>query len=721
VKANDAAARRVLSRCVGPVFFSGLLWWCGGCGGGSDCPPPPPGMPQTLLVGPASGAVLQTIQSQYETVPGNGNEDPTPYAMIIFDGDNTTPAQLQTNPGVQSFLLAGKPVVILHDVEAHRSSLTGVWAHAQGLAAASPAVAFVLRQGRNGAPQQLAQVDFPLYLRGLAPGQESLLPLTPTADQVAQDSPSWLQAVLANENDSDNIVGATCGSDPENPAPSSECINQAVYPLDYIVPLRITMPTVLEYATQVSGGPPYGTLWGPNNSEPPSFSTTITGTFETHVYAALEGSGGAYQHKIFARQYLSASPPDSCSTDDGCPSFTVVQCPTFGSCDGWNDCLSVPSQLGWNSEFTLTTEIPNPPVTLVVSEFMPEAENDVVTLTTSQQQSESVGVSATAGIRGLDPEGQVGTSWTHSWSWGESEAVEFQDWQSVANQATGENPGAAYTFCAFAGSQITNTILNANALDIPWNDDQLNSFTGLNSGNPDLNALQVTAMANQSETVWTTTGMLLPSGPVSLTTGATVTSGELLQVFGNVGDCGNSGGPFTSWSTAPISVDLSLNFATPGLQPAAWNAALQQQLDVDDAPWTLSFTPWPQPVPPNATITGEIALNSPRTSDTTINLTYVLQPQATMDTWPPEEACTGNVYSFIPGPNVINDGTPPLRVTIPAGVRSVRFPLTFQTFNENNYNVQVVAWQTETIVNGQTIINPQYAQCLTVPNTTIGG
>src|SRR5581483_2775806 len=94
--------------------------------------------------GQAGGTVLQAIQSQYVLTPGRGDEDPAPYSIIVYDGNNTTPEQLSSNPGAQRFLSAGKPVVILNATEDHlRTGLANVaWAHAQSASPSLPAVAF---------------------------------------------------------------------------------------------------------------------------------------------------------------------------------------------------------------------------------------------------------------------------------------------------------------------------------------------------------------------------------------------------------------------------------------------------------------------------------------------------------------------------------------------------------------------------------------------------
>lgn len=101
---------RNLSVCV-VALLVGFLLLCIGCGQDSNSSSsprtplttPPSPTSQALVVGAANGTVLQTIASQYTLVPGTGNEDPTPYAMIIFDGNNTAPARIAGNVGVQNF------------------------------------------------------------------------------------------------------------------------------------------------------------------------------------------------------------------------------------------------------------------------------------------------------------------------------------------------------------------------------------------------------------------------------------------------------------------------------------------------------------------------------------------------------------------------------------------------------------------------------------------
>ena len=704
-----------------------LLLCCAGCGGGGSNSPSgsSPSTPQALIVGDAGGTVLNTIKSSFQTVPGSGKEDPTSFAMIVFDGDHTDPAALQANPGVQNFLNAGKPLVILNETAAHLTGLSSiVWAAAQPSGTTSPAVAFFIRSS-NGVRQELVQVDFPAHISGLAPGQPPPAATPPTDAQLADDGSTWLSQLKQMLEAPGNVTPADVGA------------GQTVLSFDHVVPLRISDTTILAWATSQSGGAPPSTTWGVNGSTPPHFNVDLSGAFETRVYAMLEGTSPAtYQHKIFTRQYLLVSP--------SMQSFAVSQYPITGSSPIWDFPATARALLGWNSAFELVTQVePVPGVptdAITVTSNLPESQNGVVNLTTSESHTEAVSVSVTGGIQNETGVGTVGASWSDSWTWGQAQSVSFQDWAAQScigfynpDTATcnANDLNASNYFAAFAGSDLTDAILRSpsNDLNIPWNNTQLNSFSPvIYSSNPNLNALQSSAMTNQTETTWQTTSSgggavnLLPPQTVTLLSVATVFTGEMDNIYGSQGPFIGIGeqfyldNGFTSWLRADENVRIALNFGAPGLQPPGWNATRQTSVL---APWTLSFGQWSQRAgTPSAHVKGTLTLNQPSTSPTNLLLTYVVQPQSQILTMPSGQpnACPANTSSFIPG-NVFSNQKPPLAITIPANKTSVTFPLTFQTFNTDTYNVQVVAWQTQTTIDGQTVINPQSAWCLTPPNT----
>lgn len=289
------------------------------------------------------------------------------------------------------------------------------------------------------------------------------------------------------------------------------------------------------------------------------------------------------------------------------------------------------------------------------------------------------------------------------WGWSTSNTVDISNWTV---QQSG-SPNLLYVYSATGGSPNTyNTVTTYYLWAYP---NGVNS--GLATGTSALNSLQQGNQVSQSETDWVTT-----NGPLAATDQTVDSSFEFGQgevfgyqpcdhmVFTNCSQFNFSNSPSATYDQ-PIVID----FSNPTLQLPA------------TAPWTLTFTPWPQTVPTNATITGTVQVtNGPASSPVTINLTYVVQPQNTVTTLPSNQACPGNQYQFNASSNVVNNGSPPLSVTIPAGQTSVSFPLSFQTFNGNNYNVQVIAWLPSTALGGSTVVNPQAAWCLTVPNTTIG-
>ncbi|SRR5579885_1402018 len=702
------------------LIIAGLALCCTGCGGSSGPAPAPSAPQQALVVGGADGPVFQTIQTRFKTVAGSGTEDTGAYALLIFDGNRTTPSQLRANPGVQRFLSAGKPVVILNSTEEHlRTGLAGVmWAYAHQLPAVSPAVAFILRRDPDGTPRQLMQLDFPVRVAAVAEGgtlpprkhplTQSPPPpllLNPTPVQLWSDSRRWLDMVEAGQSAAFGAI-----------APASGGPGQTVLSFDEVTPATIQQGSVL------NGQPaPNYTAWGQYGLQPPDFNISLSATFETRLYATLIGnSPGTFQHQIIARQYLLVSPPSPLATSQVATQYAI-------SGANWSGTWPVYSTLGFNDAFTLAVQLTAPEsnnLVLGITENLPEAVNNVTTLTTSESHTETVGVSVTGGIESGDVLGTLGASWSDSWSWGQATTVSFQDWESDST-VTLPNNYAEYDFVAFGGSDITNAELGADLLQLPPTNEQIESqliapfnYWPPSNGYPQLNQLQLSAMTNQSETVWTTgTGQLVAPQTLQFISSALIYSGEMLELTSGTRNIlkpfANS--VFTGYGLSTLYQVINLNFGASGIQPPGLQVSNLTQVA---APWTLTFGEFTQsPGSPYATVTGTVSVAQPGPSPLTLNLSYVIQPQQQMLTLPVTEACQGNTTSFNPGNSVVDNGNPPLSVTIPAGKTSVSFPLTFQTFNADTYNVQVVAWLPQTTVDGQQVINPQSAWCLTPPNT----
>jgi hypothetical protein len=161
-----------------------------------------------------AGRSYRPSGKHYQTVRGTGDEDPTAFSLIIFDGNYTTPAQLQANRGAARFLASGKPVVILNSTKAHLG--TGlkdvVWAYVQGGLSVSPAVAFVLRRDHNGVPQRLVQVDFPVRMQTSA--SFPLTFQTFNSDTYNVQVVAWLPAAAVNGQQVLNPQSAWCLTPP---------------------------------------------------------------------------------------------------------------------------------------------------------------------------------------------------------------------------------------------------------------------------------------------------------------------------------------------------------------------------------------------------------------------------------------------------------------------------------------------------------------------------
>lgn len=334
---------------------------------------------------------------------------------------------------------------------------------------------------------------------------------------------------------------------------------------------------------------------------------------------------------------------------------------------------------------------------MAATEISPANVNNAETLTVYESHTETVGLTATGGFYGKTPTGTVSANWSDSWTWEHSKSISVQDWQ---HEASGD-PTLKYWYKAAYGTP--DTYDNLTTYTFP------HGSGTVKPGAQSLNDLQSGDMVGESETVWTNSSSSGPIGPVVETLDSSVefVQGEVYQ-FPTFSPISPTPTVFT-FSAAPSFTDsqnIVIDFGDPGLQPPA------------PAPWTLSFGPWPKTVGTTAKVTGKLTIADAADNPGTINLTYVIQPRSSLQTLPAVQACPGNKTSFIPGNDVVDNNQEPFTIEIPAGKTSVTFPLKFQTFNSNDYNIQVVAWQSKATVKGKPVINPQSAWCLTVPNTT---
>jgi hypothetical protein len=468
-----------------------------------------------------------------------------------------------------------------------------------------------------------------------------------------------------------------------------------VLSFDDVAPATVRQQTVL-----TNQNPPMFTSWGPNGDDPPVFSATINVVFETRLYALLEGdSASTFQHEIIARQYLLVSPPDPLATGQA-----TTQIPIEGS--NWSGSAPVYSTIGFSTAFTLALQLADGEP-LAVVEARPEATNGVTQLTTSESHTEMVSLSATFGVQNQNPLGTISAAWSQSWTWGQAMTVSFSDWECQAD--TPENE-ASYRFRAVGGTQMGPDELAANLLELPLNSEQIESQTqtpffydpsATPPGLPELNQLQTSAMTNQSETVWLTSGgELVPPQIVHLVSSATLNSGELLDlVSGNFVVTAPFFKVFTGQGTTVLPQAYDLNFGAASLRPPV------------SAPWTISFDN-PSRVGTKWMAAGTITLDAPQGTPTTLSITYVVEPLQAILTLPSMGVCPGNPSSFNPSASAVSNAR--VTVTIPAGETSVDLAPRFESTG-GPYNVQVIAWQYSTTIGGTTLLNPQAAACITVP------
>ncbi len=102
-----------LKAIIGVFLLIATAAGCGGGGGGGAAPQPE--APKTgLVVGAASGPIYDELVSAYHLSPGSGSESPDAFGLAIYDGNSLTSEEIATLPSTDSFLNAGKILIILN-------------------------------------------------------------------------------------------------------------------------------------------------------------------------------------------------------------------------------------------------------------------------------------------------------------------------------------------------------------------------------------------------------------------------------------------------------------------------------------------------------------------------------------------------------------------------------------------------------------------------------
>lgn len=683
-----------------------LLGGCSRSSGGAG-PVPFVGLThRVLVVGAGSGPAMDALRSRYSVDAGTGSENPGNYDMIVVDAAVNDLHALQSNPGLANFAAAGKVIVILNSTDAQRDTILKgtVFAHARG---DIPATAFIPMT--RGGVKGWTEVDFPVHLQqestaGCTVSTTDPCPValaSPDPNVLISDAQQWVDVVQSRG-------AAVAGGVGPNPSGGP---GQAAYVLDDVQPLTFAVASAVNdlepgrggffgdengywCSAQVVEGPSsYCGSFDYPSAYQPNIHSTVNATFESTVSVLLEPNGSQYQHKVILRQYALVSPTPLNS--DPAAGWRYAYYEGLLASDGLETYQTLATTLGFNASTWLRAR-PNGAwqgsYPMALTEALPENANNTTTLLTSQSHTEGVSVSVTGST---EKSGEVGASWNDSWTWAQTQEVSIQDWTIEQSGA----PNLQYVYSATSGTKDTyDQLINYQRQFKPT------GTYDLRNGASNLNDLQSGNMTSQSESVWISSGG--PVGPVeeTLQSSAEFVQGEV-YTFQHCSDCDPSYYSNTPSYTYPENI--TIDFATPGLQPPT------------QAPWALSFSEWPATVAQQTQITGTVTIPDAGANPGPIQISYVVEPVSTLLTTPSDEACPGNQYAFVPGNNVLNNGSPPLTVTIPAGKVSVDFPLTVQTYNSQPYNVQVVAWQARGTINGTSVPNLESAWCLTVPNTTI--
>ena len=186
---------RHYSRSISAIVGLALMVAAAGCGGGGGGgSTQQPQTPKTgLVVGSASGPIYDELVSAYHLSPGNGSESPEAFGLVIYDGQSLTPEEIASLPSTDSFLNAGKILIVLNPSLDDLKALEGEL----GAAALvdTPAVAvFKTFLGKDGL-QAATVIEFPTTIDEPIPsGDGSSASLSAVASANASNDEETIRA-----------------------------------------------------------------------------------------------------------------------------------------------------------------------------------------------------------------------------------------------------------------------------------------------------------------------------------------------------------------------------------------------------------------------------------------------------------------------------------------------------------------------------------------------
>lgn len=357
--------------------MAGLLLFAARGGGGGSAEQAAPEPLTALVVGSPRGPIYEELASAYHVTVGDGTESDAGFTVLIYDGASVAPDQIESLPATDSFLFAGKIVIVLAPTQEDRQALESIL----GATALddSPTLAVFDAFSRDGLLQTVNMVEFPTTqdedpIQTDPPGPFSDLESNslPTDDATLRaQTDQWRATYEGKQAEAKETVGklsgvtpaqlaaaaADDGSDPSAPlaadsstgkigdtrnmdlsdwlAPTQDIPNAngsqflTVQPFFHYLPKTFNLESIYyqprfqsifpKAVRAISGVADIrgACIFSPINASfslPPAVITPPVVNVETATYRILQRIGGVYSHEVIARQFISSTPTVAPST-----------------------------------------------------------------------------------------------------------------------------------------------------------------------------------------------------------------------------------------------------------------------------------------------------------------------------------------------------------------------------------------------------------------------
>jgi hypothetical protein len=707
------AQRELIKALAVALLFSSAV--ASGCGNSSS----QPSTAAALVVGSASGPIFDELASAYRISYGDGTESPEDYAVAIYDGRSLTPEEIQTLPSTDSFLGAGKILIVLEpdveDLQALRGELGAV------PLVETPAAAVFKTYSEDRLLQNATLIEFPtIQSEDPKPaetddGTEQVASDAVADQRVALDETTlreqtrqWRELFEREHVDAARAMGSDVGAarfdvataSADAPEPAREGLPDWLLAPASIPPagsspfwtvrqFTHTKPVTLQITSAVYAPANQGVrrdgsaalqrglcFFLPDGSsfdlKPPTPSTATV--LVTHVVNRMlqETNQNVYNHNVIVRQFVRTSPnvlrPDGGSigteTVQFCRALAANSVSPFGwycvedgfGCNAFKEGFSLQSPLlGFNAQVRSTLE----------------------------WDPTSAGLLSIASMRPAAANNQTTVATSENWNLNLNFAIQG------ALQADSVPPGIGISGPG-AGGGVDWGWSSAQAINVKdWETRPLGSgataehdlFAAGGANNlanlakfstttgegvlsyTTLTGLQESFLEARTETSWITSGTLLPARTSTLTSQVKLSYGEVYDRFAALNQIDPAPLPFGAIHPFTVTIPIELDFTNPVLQPplpATWSIDAELSLPAN----SQGYFP----------VTGTVTLDETADTDTLIQIGAELY----------------NFGNTQPAPTVVR--SMPTRVIVPAGRRSTSFDFLVRRIG-SPYNVRLWAYQ----------------------------